>query len=116
MMRVLRPRAAMAGVAALLVAAACGGSAGSSSGGSACSTTFKVGLVTDVGKLSDKSFNANSWLGVQQAAADKSLCVQARAIESNSSDDYAKNLRLFGDGGYNMVVAVGFKLQAAAQQ
>jgi basic membrane protein A len=116
MMKALRPGAALAGLAALLLAAACGGSASSSSSGSSCSTTYKVGLVTDVGKLSDKSFNANSWLGVQQAAADKSLCVKANAIESNSSDDYAKNLRLFGDGGYNMVVAVGFNLQAAAQQ
>src|SRR5438105_13896256 len=104
MMRVLRPGAAMAGVAALLVVAACGGSAGSSSGGSACSTTFKVGLVTDVAKLSDKSFNANSWLGVHQSAADNSRCVHARAIQSISSDEYAKNLRTFGDRGYNMVV------------
>lgn len=76
---------------------------------------YKVGLVTDVGKLSDKSFNANSWQGVQDAAADKSLCVSAKYIESNSADDYAKNLRLFGDGGYDMVVAVGFNLQSAAQ-
>ena len=97
-MTLLRPGAALAAVAALFVAAACGGSASSGSSSSSCSTTYKVGLVTDVGKLSDKSFNANSWLGVQQAAADKSLCVQAKAIESNSSDDYAKNLRLFGDG------------------
>jgi basic membrane protein A and related proteins len=115
-MRVVRPGAAMAAVATLLLVAACGGGASSGSSGSSCSKTFKVGLVTDVGKLSDKSFNANSWLGVQQAAGDKSLCIQPRAIESNSSDDYAKNLRLFGDGGYDMVVAVGFNLQAAAQQ
>ena len=114
-MTLLRFGAALAAVAALFVAAACGGSASFGFSSLSCSTTYKVGLVTDVGKLSDKSFNANSWLGVQQAAADKSLCVQAKAIESNSSDDYAKNLRLFGDGGYNMVVAVGFNLQAAAQ-
>ena len=114
-MTLVRPGAALAAVAALFLAAACGGSASSGSSTSSCSKTYKVGLVTDVGKLIDKSFNANSWLGVQQAAADKSLCVKANYVESNSSDDYAKNLRLFGDGGYNMVVAVGFNLQAAAQ-
>ena len=113
-MKVLRPGAALAVAATLLLAAACGGG-GSSSGSSGCSKTYKVGLVTDVGKLSDKSFNANSWQGVQDAAADKSLCIQAKALESNRSDDYAKNLALFGSQGYNLIIAVGFDLQSAAQ-
>jgi basic membrane protein A and related proteins len=113
-MRVFR-RVAVLG-AAVMVAFACGSSGGSSSGSSAnCSKTFKVGLVTDVGKLSDKSFNANSWQGVLDAQSDASLCVQGKAIESNSSEDYQKNLRLFGDGGYDAVVAVGFNLGADAQ-
>jgi basic membrane protein A len=75
----------------------------------------KVGLVTDVGKLSDKSFNANSWQGVVDAQNDQSLCVQGRYIESNTKEDYQKNLRLFGDGGYSAVVAVGFNLSTDAQ-
>jgi basic membrane protein A len=92
------------------------GSSGSGSGASAsCSKTWKVGLVTDVGKLSDKSFNANSWQGVVDAQNDASLCVQGKYIESNSKEDYQKNLRLFGDGGYDAVVAVGFNLGADAQ-
>ncbi|HKF74685.1 MAG TPA: hypothetical protein VKF59_00955, partial [Candidatus Dormibacteraeota bacterium] len=66
--------------AAVVLAFACGsGGTTSSSTGSGCSKTLKVGLVTDVGKLSDKSFNANSYQGVQDAAADKSLCIQGRA-------------------------------------
>jgi len=102
--------------AALLVAFACGSSGGSgSTSGASCSKTWKVGLVTDVGKLTDKSFNANSWQGVLDAQADKSLCVSGRAIESNSAEDYQKNLRLFGDGGYDAVVAVGFNLGTDAQ-
>jgi basic membrane protein A and related proteins len=102
-------------VAAAMIAAACGGSGSSTSGGGGCSKTYKVGLVTDVGKLSDKSFNANSWQGVQDAQNDKSLCVQGRYIESNIKEDYQKNLRLFGDGNYDMVIAVGFNLAADAQ-
>jgi basic membrane protein A len=74
-----------------------------------------VGLVTDVGKLSDRSFNANSWQGVVDAQNDASLCVSGKNIESNSSEDYQKNLRIFGDGGYDAVVAVGFNLGADAQ-
>jgi basic membrane protein A and related proteins len=103
--------------AAAVLAFACGSSGGgtASSSGASCSKTWKVGLVTDVGKLSDKSFNANSWQGVVDAQNDKSLCVQGKYIESNSKEDYQKNLRLFGDGGYDMVVAVGFNLGPDAQ-
>jgi basic membrane protein A len=120
-MKVLRPGAAMALAATLLLAAACGGTGGSSSSSSSgCSTMYKVGLVTDVGRLSDKGFNANSWQGVKDAASDKSLCITANYLESLRSDDYAKNLALFGSQGYNMIISVGFDLlpfaQAYAQQ
>jgi len=94
--------------AAVVLAFACGsGGTTSSSTGSGCSKTLKVGLVTDVGKLSDKSFNANSYQGVQDAAADKSLCIQGRAIESNQPTDYQKNMQTFADAGYDVIVAVG---------
>ena len=112
-MRVFRHVAVLA--AAVMVALACGSSGAGSPASSSCSTTYKVGLVTDVGKLSDKSFNANSWQGVLDAQKDASLCVAGKVIESNSSEDYQKNLRLLGDGGYDAVVAVGFNLGADAQ-
>ena len=105
----------MALIAASVFGFACGGTGGGGGTGTTCTTYFNVGLVTDVGKLSDKSFNANSWQGVLDAQSDASLCIQAKAIESNSSEDYQKNLRLFGDGGYDAVVAVGFNLGADAQ-
>jgi len=107
-MKSIRVLAALA--AAPMLLAACGGSGGTSggTGGSSCSKTFKVGLVTDVGKLSDKSFNATSWQGVLDAQNDKSLCVQGKAIESNQPTDYQKNMQTFVDQGYDMVIAVGF--------
>src|SRR3954463_14697226 len=43
---------------------------GTAAGGTATTGTgkaLKVGLVTDVGRLNDKSFNQSSWEGVQQA-------------------------------------------------
>ena len=98
-------------LAALLATAmfgfACGGTGGT---GSTCTKTYNVGLVTDVGKLSDKSFNANAWKGVQDAQADASLCVKARVIESTQPTDYQKNMQLFIDQKYDMVVTVGFLL------
>ena len=99
--------------AAAVIALACGGSGGGTSGGassSSCSKTYKVGLVTDVGKLSDKSFNYDSWQGVLNAQKDSSLCVQARAIESSTQEDYPKNIAQFVDQKYDMIVTVGFKL------
>lgn len=103
-----RIRILAAAVAAPLVLVACGGSGTTGTASPASCKTFKVGLVTDVGKLSDKSFNATSWQGVQDAQADKSLCVEGKAIESSQPTDYAKNMQTFVDQGYDMVIAVGF--------
>src|SRR5712691_393610 len=94
-------------VAAATFTMACGSTAGPSS---SCTKTWKVGLVTDVGKLSDKSFNFDSYNGVQDAQADSSLCVQGRAIESSVESDYPKNIGQFVDQKYDMIVTVGFKL------
>ena len=107
-----KPAARLLSLGAILflatVVAACGGT----SGPAACSRskTWKVGLVTDVGKLSDKSFNFDSYQGVVKAQQDSSLCVQGRAIESSSEDDYPKNIGLFVDQKYDVIVTVGFKL------
>ena len=92
----------------VLAVGACGGTANSPA--SSCSKTWKVGLVTDVGKLSDKSFNFDSYKGVQDAQADASLCVQGKAIESSTPDDYPKNIQQFIDQKYDMIIGVGFNL------
>src|SRR5438477_12459606 len=94
-------------VAAAVLAVGCGSTPTT---GSSCSKTWKVGLVTDVGKLSDKSFNYDSYKGVQDAQADSSLCVQGKAIESSTPDDYPKNIQQFLDGKYDMIIGVGFNL------
>jgi basic membrane protein A len=105
-MRQLRILAAFA--AAAVFATACGGSSGTSGGTTACSKTWKVGLVTDVGKLSDKSFNATSWQGVLDAQNDSSLCVKGQFIESNQPTDYAKNMETFVQQKYDLIIGVGF--------
>jgi basic membrane protein A len=95
--------------AALLGVAGCGGTT-SNNTAATCTKTYNVGLVTDVGKLSDKSFNANAWQGVQDAVADPSLCLKAKVIESNQPTDYQSNMQLFIDQKYDMIVTVGFLL------
>jgi basic membrane protein A and related proteins len=79
--------------------------------GAATGAKLKVGLVTDVGRLNDKSFNQSSWEGVQQA--QKELGVEAKAIETQDTKDYAKNIGQFVDEKYDVIVTVGFALGEA---
>ncbi len=69
---------------------------------------FCVGLVTDIGKINDKSFNQSAWEGVQQA--QKELGAQVEYIETSNPKDYAKNIAAFGDESYDVIVTVGFAL------
>jgi len=70
--------------------------------------TFCVGLVTDVGKINDKSFNQAAWEGVQRA--EKELGAKVQYIETTDAKDYAKNISTFADEGYDVIVTVGFNL------
>jgi len=72
---------------------------------------FCVGMVTDVGKIDDKSFNQSSWEGVKLAESELGAIVQY--IETTDSKDYAKNISTFADAGYDVIVTVGFALGEA---
>jgi basic membrane protein A len=73
---------------------------------------FCVGLVTDVGKIDDKSFNQSAWEGVNQAK-EAGIADQVQYIETTDSKDYAKNIGTFADEGYDVIVTVGFGLGEA---
>jgi basic membrane protein A len=66
---------------------------------------FRVALVTDIGGLNDKGFNASAYAGLKRAQA--SLGVDGRVFISKSASDYVPNLTA-GARGYDMVIAVGF--------
>jgi basic membrane protein A len=72
---------------------------------------FCVGLVTDVGKINDKSFNQSAWEGVQQA--EKELGAKIQYIETADAKDYAKNIATFADEKYDVIVTVGFGMGEA---
>jgi len=93
--------------AALVMVMACGGS----SGGGGTTKTYKIGLVTDVGGLNDKSFNHLAYLGLQKAITD--FKVQGDVTESKTGDDYIPNLTNFASKGYDLVIGVGFLMQEA---
>lgn len=72
---------------------------------------FCVGLVTDVGKVDDKSFNQSAYEGLKQA--EKDLGAKIKYIETTDSKDYGKNIATFADQKYDVVVTVGFALGEA---
>src|SRR5258708_26360443 len=69
---------------------------------------LKVGVVTDVGKVDDGSFNQSAWEGAQAGA--KAVGGTADFIETQSTDDYASNIQQFIDKQYDVIVTVGFAL------
>jgi basic membrane protein A len=84
-----------------LVVIGCGGQPAGSGG-----TTLKIGMVTDIGQLEDKSFNEFSWKGVQDGA--KAVGGAAQVIVTKDIADYKQNIQSFVDQKYDVVVTVGF--------
>jgi len=110
-----------AALTVVAVAAGCGsgGSSGSSSpGGSAPASSsapsVKIGLVTDIGGLNDRSFNHLAYLGLQNA--EHQLGVQGEVLQSNSDSDYVPNLQTAAAHGDNLVIAVGFLMESAVEK
>ena len=81
-------------------------SAGSAKPSKAQATSgLKVALVTDIGGLNDKSFNALAYKGLKNA--EKKLGIDGRVFLSKSSADYIPNLST-GARSYDLVIGVGF--------
>ena len=67
---------------------------------------FRVALVTDIGGLNDRGFNALAYKGLKQA--QQKLGIDGRVFISKSAADYVPNLSTGATQGYDMVIAVGF--------
>jgi basic membrane protein A len=101
--------------------AACGSDSGSGGGGGSSSAgtetaapqgkTIKVGVVTDIGGLNDRSFNALANKGLQDAI--QQLGVQGRVLISKSNADYVPNLSTLAQQKYDLIVGVGFLMAEA---
>ena len=76
-------------------------------------TTFKAGLVSDVGRFNDKGFNQLQLIGLKKA--QKQLKIQIRAVESRAAGDYLPNMASLARGGYNIVISAGFLLNDATE-
>jgi basic membrane protein A len=115
MTRIALPAALLAATALL---AACGGGGGGSTTGSGSTapsaSSLKIGLVTDIGGLNDRSFNHLAFLGLQRA--QKQLGVKTRVLESHANSDYVPNMSSLAQQGYDLVIAVGFLMHDSVRQ
>ncbi|MGA0208784.1 MAG: BMP family ABC transporter substrate-binding protein [Candidatus Nanopelagicales bacterium] len=72
---------------------------------------YCIGLVTDTGKVDDKSFNQAAWEGTQLAA--EKVGGFAKYIETTDPKDYANNIGQFAQADYDTIVTVGFLMAEA---
>jgi len=117
-----RAIAAFGAAGILIVAAGCGSDdssdSSSSSSGDTTSTAaapagpkIKVGLVTDIGGLNDRSFNSLANQGLEQSKSE--LGVTGRVLTSKSNADYVPNLSSLAQQKYDLVIGVGFLMADA---
>ena len=82
--------------------------------GGAAGEGLKVGLVTDIGGLDDRSFNFLANKGLERAQDE--LGVKGRVVISKSEADYVPNLTTLAKQDYDLVIAVGFLMAAALEK
>ena len=103
--------AAVLGAAALLLA---GCQPAPEPGETGEASDFCARMVTNSGGLEDRSFNQASWEGLQ-AAADE-FGIDVNALVSTSETDLAPNVQQAVDSGCQFVLTVGYELVPATQE
>jgi basic membrane protein A and related proteins len=99
--------AALAASGLTLGAAACGSAPSKSNGGgSTAAQKYTACMVTDIGGIDDRSFNASAWAGLQAAAQDQKN-IEPKNTSSSSPADYEPNLRNYAAQKCNFILAVG---------
>ena len=116
-------------VAALALLAGCGGGDDDESGagdkaaattepadtetGASAGPSIKVGLITDIGGLDDRSFNFLANQGL--ARAKEQLGVKGRVLVSRTNSDYVPNLSSLAKQDYDLIIGVGFLMAESVE-
>jgi basic membrane protein A and related proteins len=114
--------AALLACALLTFGLACGGDDDGDDGSAAGTTTeatetseegeqVRVGVVSDVGRFNDRSFNQSALEGLRRAESE--LGAEVRPIESRQTSDYVPNLSTLARQDYDLTIGVGFLLAEA---
>src|SRR5688500_9767984 len=69
----------------------------------------EIAVVTDVGTVNDKNFNAYSYVGAQQGAAAVGAA-EPPVVVPTSDADYGPLIQAFVDQDFDVIVATGFNL------
>ncbi|WP_051910406.1 BMP family lipoprotein [Carnobacterium pleistocenium] len=77
----------------MTVLAACGNDSASEAGDESEKTDFKLGMVTDLGSVNDKSFNQSAWEGLQQLEKDKGY--EVKYLEPKADSEVEPSLLQF---------------------
>jgi basic membrane lipoprotein Med (substrate-binding protein (PBP1-ABC) superfamily) len=75
----------------------------------AVTSDLKIGVVTDVGAVNDKNFNQFSYAGAVNGAVSIGAKVP-KVVVPKAASDYERLLQAYVDGGYDVIVGVGFNL------
>jgi basic membrane protein A and related proteins len=95
-------------VAAVVIAAIAALAASGSSDAAPGQGSVRIGLVSDVGRFNDRSFNQSALEGLKRA--QRQLGVRGRPVESRQTSDYVPNLASLARQGYDLSISVGFLL------
>ncbi|MGL5416084.1 MAG: BMP family lipoprotein [Clostridium sp.] len=74
---------------------------------------MKVGMVTDVGTIDDKSFNQGTWEGIEEAKKELGIENQYLKPSGQTHADYIKEIGNIYDAGNKFIVTPGFKFETA---
>ena len=77
---------------------------------------MKVGMVTDVGTIDDKSFNQGTWEGILAAKDEIGLDTKYLKPVGATEADYLKEIGNLYDAGYKFIVTPGFKFETTIYQ
>lgn len=97
-----------------LSTAACG-DAPEEDGGGTTADKYNACMVTDVGGIDDRSFNASAWKGLENAKAEDSN-IEIKNTSSTAEADYEPNLNGYAKQDCDFILAVGGLMGNATQK
>lgn len=73
---------------------------------------IKVGMITDLGTIDDKSFNQGTWEGIEKAQNEFNL-KDAKYLKpaEETKADYLEEIGNLYDAGYRLIAACGYKFE-----
>lgn len=89
------------------------GCSGTTTDSSDAGPTLKVGMVTGIGTIDDKSFNQGTWEGILQAEAELGIDKNYLKPTSTSEADLLKEINNIYDAGYKFILTPGYPFETA---